>query len=102
MIYKDDKEIKSDENLKLNFRDILFKEQINNLKEESEMKAQANYDTVTYFVINVIMSCNTLNQLECAKKWGLRLVQDKAEMSVIVGMVIDQQYMKIAEKWNNI
>ncbi len=102
MINKNEKEIKDNDTLKLSFRDILFKEQVKNLKEESEVKVQSNYDTVTYFIINVIMSCNTLNQLECAKKWGLRLVQDKEEMSVIVGMIIDQQYTKIAERWSNI
>lgn len=100
MINKSEKE--SNDSLKLSFRDILFKEQIKNLKEESEVKVESNYDTVTYFIINVIMSCNTLNQLECAKKWGLRLVQDRTEMSVIVGMVIDQQYIKISERWSKI
>ena len=92
----------SKDSLKLSFKDILFEEQIKNLKEQSDLKAQSNYDTVTYFIINVIMSCNTLSQLECAKEWGLRLVKERKEMSTIVNMIIDQQYIRIADRWYSI
>lgn len=88
----------SNNNWKFSFRDMLFESQLKKQQEEAEV--QTTYDIATYFITNVIMGCNTLDQLGCAKSWGLRLVKDNAEMSIIVSMIVDKQYSKLLNGGN--